>query len=180
MGREFLSVEDFNGDIAIGQKGGAEIGAALRACIAEYVPDFLRRVFTAPVAAAFTQGWDAGDTDVADLWGRLRPAAARYVWVQYTLGRQSYSTGVGEVWLMGENSERADYAPKVARNWNRMADLLWEACDDIRAYIKGHKGEDNGHRCAVGLYAPTTYYNRIWWGHDCAFCGLGEYENTII
>lgn len=178
MPAALVDIADFSGDIAVGQKGGVEVQAALRWYIDEYTPLFLRKLLTAPVAEAFASGLAAGEPDAVALAASLRPACARFIWCEYTLGRSSFATGTGEVYLLGENSERADYSPKVARNWNRMADLVREASADIRAYRRAHAPQDAPAR---GVYAPGVYGPGC--GHRGLYAdmgGLADYTTTLI
>lgn len=165
----------FNGDIAVGQKGGVEVQKALQWYIDEYTPVFLSKVLAAPAQEAFEAGLAADEPDAVALAATLRPACARYIWVQYTLGRSSFSAGNGEVYLLGENSERADYSPKVARNWNRMADILREKAALIRAYRLEHSGGEAG---PAAYLAPGFYCGGS--RRRGEFGGLDEYTSALI
>lgn len=166
----------FNGDIAVGQKGGVEVQQALQWYIDEYTPVFLSKVLAAPAQEAFEAGLAAGEPDAVALAAALRPACARYIWVQYTLGRSSFSAGIGEIYMLGENSERADYAPKVARNWNRMADILRENAGKIHAYRAAHSGTE----AAPGAYLAPGVYCGGGRGYRGSFDGLGEYTSPMV
>lgn len=166
----------FNGDIAVGQKGGVEVGEALQWYIDEYTPVFLSKVLAVPAREAFEAGLAAGEPDAVALADVLRPACARYIWVQYTLGRSSFSSGVGEIYLLAENGEPADYAPKVARVWNRMADILRENAAKIDAYRAAHSGKES----APGAYLAPGVYCRGGRNYRSRFGGLDEYTSPLL
>lgn len=171
-----VDIAQFNGDIAVGQKSGAEVSQALQWYIDEYTPVFLSKVLPSPALEVFEARLAEGEPEAVALADALRPACARYIWVQYTLGRSSFSSGVGEIYLLAENGEPADYAPKVARVWNRMADLIRDSAGKIDAYRVACSGEG----AAPGAYLAPGVYCGGARGYHSRFGGLDQYTSPLL
>lgn len=100
----------------------------LVAFIEKYEPEFLNRLLTEPLYAAFKTGLE--QSPVEDRWSNLRAQLidefskkspiAGYIYYKFMSNRVTVTSAVGEVKPVSENALPASSVDKLVRAWNNM------------------------------------------------------------
>ena len=144
----------FEGAIAIPQLNDAAVASDANLFVAEYTEKFFRDLFGDEFYKKYTDGLAANNAKYVAIrdgkdyvnrnqqnksWKGLKrklgaldkyiSPIADFVFVWYKRTNVTFSTGTGEKTLGAANAEQASANLKIAKAWNRMADMNWELVD---------------------------------------------------
>ena len=151
-----ITVNNFVGEIAIGQAENSVIAANIELFINKYEPMFLMKLLGKDLYNEFNDGLTLNP--VPEKWNTLKNKVmypcANYIYCYYMRNKASETNGFGETLPESENSQRVSPVQKIVRAWNEMVDIN----NAIKCELINNDAYPNYKYCCSDIFNKTNSF----------------------